>query len=84
MKQEELLIIKSHQRAMFAGLIAAILESDEDHSLQEIKLHIARCWSEVIDMGVVVGDDIDTYVSKACLIALEQESALIEAANLTK
>lgn len=81
--QEDFLKIAA-QRAMLLGLVSALLQNEEEMSVTELRSQILNILSAFIDLGIVLGDEIEVYTMVAAKKAATAELALEEAVSLTK
>ena len=71
------LIKASAQRAALMGFIANLLEQD-DLTLVEIQTGVCSMLSTLIDLGVMVGDEIDARTMQSAQTYLHQQIAIEE------
>ena len=71
------LIKASAQRAALMGFIANLLELD-DLTLPEIQTGVCSMLSTLIDLGVMVGDEIDARTMQSAQTYLHQQIAIEE------
>jgi len=81
---EEILVLKSHQRAAWLGVIVGILQEDEETTIATIKLLIAHSFANMIERGVVVEDALDAIVADACKTVLASEMAVQATQDILK
>lgn len=82
--QDEHLIQAAKQRAGLMGLINALLEEEQELTLNQIKGKIVRCVSGLVLLDAMVGDEIDYEVVETCKSYLESEQALEDVRDLLK
>jgi hypothetical protein len=64
------------QRAALMGAFAAILTTEEEKTIEEIKVSICYFLSDLIKQGVTVGDKIELDITSRCIIFIEQQNAV--------
>lgn len=75
------LIKASAQRAALMGFIANLLEQD-DLTLPEIQTGVCSMLSSLIDLGVMVGDEIDARTMQSAQNHIQQQLAVEEVSNI--
>lgn len=64
------------QRAALMGAFSAILATEEEKTIEEIKIAICNFIGDLIKQGVTVGDEIELDVTSRCIIFIEQQRAV--------
>ena len=58
------------------GAFSAILATEEEKTIEEIKIAICNFMSDLISQGITVGDEIELDVASQCIIFIEQQRAV--------
>lgn len=67
------------QRAALLAIITGIFHADNDTPLRNIKLAAANSFSDMIDLGVMVGDEVDVIAARAISDYLDAERGVVAA-----
>ena len=76
------LIQTSKQRAGILGLLVAVLDSDTEICLTEMKNAIANCIGRLIDQDAMVEDLLDALLVDALKRHLQEQEALEEVGKI--
>lgn len=64
------------QRAALFGAFSAILETQEDKTIDEIKIAICNLMEHLIEHEIIIGDEIEIDVITRCKNYVEQQIAV--------
>jgi len=65
------------QRAALMGAFSAILATEEEKTIEEIKIAICNFIGDLISQGITIGDEIELDVTSRCIIFIEQQRAVV-------
>lgn len=80
MKEQELehVVTASYQRAGLMGFLLCLLEEENELSMNEVKQKAVSIFTTMMSLDLMVRDEIDMEVARACRNFCEQEKALMD------
>ena len=70
------------QRAALMAIVVGVIKAENETPLVQIKTAIASTFGDLIDQGLMIGDEIDVMVAKAIRDFLLAEKAVQDAEEI--